>query len=261
MTTFGSDDLGSGHDPASLLAFAIGRQLPFREFGTSVLCPGYHSLYAMARTVASLQSLSGNRLVVGLGSGMRPEVNRVFGLDDTERRRRTVEARDVLPGLLAGRGTGLPDDVTFYTPPMGEVPLLLASGDPQMFAGTDRTVVGWMSMLRSAKLIRETGEQLRQVTGRPLRCAMQVTLEPDVQQPMRPPTMVPTATVPALAVGTRLLPAVFVGYARAGVDRMLIHLPTDDNRWTRLHAIAAAARQARAELAGADVVPAARLAA
>ncbi|WP_157876089.1 LLM class flavin-dependent oxidoreductase, partial [Streptacidiphilus griseoplanus] len=101
-------DRGAGFDPVALLGHVLGRGVPFEEVGTAVLCLSYRRPITLAQAVATLQSLSGNRLVVGVGAGVRARVNAVYGLDRDQRRAQFVESVRVLDDLLGGRSRTLP---------------------------------------------------------------------------------------------------------------------------------------------------------
>jgi alkanesulfonate monooxygenase SsuD/methylene tetrahydromethanopterin reductase-like flavin-dependent oxidoreductase (luciferase family) len=249
-------DTGSGHDPVALLGAAMGRRLPIAEYGTAVLCPGFHKLPTLGRQLASLQHLSSGRLVIGLGSGMREPVNRAYGLEPKQRRDAVIEAARVLPALLRGEDAGLPDDVVFYRPPgLTAPPVMLASSDPELFAAAGPAVTGWLTMIKTPERVRETGERLSAAAGRALDCAMQVSLLPDLDDARSAPRFQATGSAPALAIGAELLPGLLRGYLAAGVGRFIVHLPVDEPSWPRLRAIGRAWRQARGFAAPATPVP------
>jgi alkanesulfonate monooxygenase SsuD/methylene tetrahydromethanopterin reductase-like flavin-dependent oxidoreductase (luciferase family) len=246
-------DTGSGHDPIALLGVAVGRGLPIREYGTAVLCPGFHRLPTLGRQLASLQHFSGGRLVLGLGGGMREPVNRAYGIDPEHKRESVLEAARMLPALLAGEDAGLPDDVVFYRPPgLTAPPVMLASGDPALFAAAGPAVTGWLTMTRSPEKVRETGARLSEAAGRPLDCAMQLSLLPDLDHPRSAPRFEATGSAPALAIGSALLPGLLRGWLDAGVGRFIVHLPVDQPPWSRLRAIGRAWHEARGAATPAD---------
>lgn len=78
--------------------------------GFSVFVPALRPLVWAAKQLASLQVVSGGRLVVGIGSGgPGPGVWDAAGVPAAERGRRTDRALRRLPDLLAGRPTALGD--------------------------------------------------------------------------------------------------------------------------------------------------------
>jgi hypothetical protein len=114
---------------------------------------------------------------------------------------------------------------------------MLASADPALFATAGPAVTGWLTMTKSPEKVRETGSRLSEAAGRPLDCAMQLSLLPDLDDQHSAPRFQPTDMVPALAIGAALLPGLFRGYLDAGVGRFIVHLPVDQPPWPRLRAI------------------------
>lgn len=78
--------------------------------GAGVFVPGLRPLAWAAKQVASLQYLAGDRLVLGVGSGGGPEQWAAAGVPYDQRGARTDTALRLLPDLLAGRPTTLPDE-------------------------------------------------------------------------------------------------------------------------------------------------------
>jgi alkanesulfonate monooxygenase SsuD/methylene tetrahydromethanopterin reductase-like flavin-dependent oxidoreductase (luciferase family) len=79
------------------------------RIGTSVFVPAIRPLAWAAKQVASLVWVSGGRLVLGVGSGGGPEQWATAGVPYGERGRRTDDALQLLPPLMAGEGVVLPD--------------------------------------------------------------------------------------------------------------------------------------------------------
>ena len=95
----------------STVALAVAATATSRvRVGTSVFVPAMRPLAWAAKQVASLQAVSGGRLVLGVGSGGGPAQFAAAGVPYGERGRRTDAALSLLPGLLAGEATVLPDE-------------------------------------------------------------------------------------------------------------------------------------------------------
>ncbi|UBU13295.1 LLM class flavin-dependent oxidoreductase [Nonomuraea gerenzanensis] len=77
--------------------------------GTSVFIPALRALVWAAKQVATLQYVSGERLVLGVGSGGGAAQWAAAGVPFGERGRRTEVALEVLPRLLAGEPVLLPE--------------------------------------------------------------------------------------------------------------------------------------------------------
>jgi alkanesulfonate monooxygenase SsuD/methylene tetrahydromethanopterin reductase-like flavin-dependent oxidoreductase (luciferase family) len=70
--------------------------------GTGVLLLPLHQPVDLAEQLATLDVISGGRLIVGVGLGYRDDENTAFGLDPRQRVSRFVEALGVLPLLWTG---------------------------------------------------------------------------------------------------------------------------------------------------------------
>ncbi len=92
------------HDPLAVLTWAAACTDRI-GLGTSVLVAPYRHPVAMARSLASLDALSGGRVIAGMASGwMRWEFD-ALGVPFAERGARTDEAIAVCRALWAGEGS------------------------------------------------------------------------------------------------------------------------------------------------------------
>jgi coenzyme F420-dependent glucose-6-phosphate dehydrogenase len=116
------------------------------QLGTSVTCPLFHYHPALiAQATATVDRLSGGRFLLGVGTG--EAINeRPYGFDfppHSERLDRMQEALEIIHRLLAGdkltfEGTYYTtDSARLYSPPLHQVPVLMAAGGPKAagFAG------------------------------------------------------------------------------------------------------------------------------
>jgi alkanesulfonate monooxygenase SsuD/methylene tetrahydromethanopterin reductase-like flavin-dependent oxidoreductase (luciferase family) len=109
-------------DGTVLLATAAAATVRLKiGFGVMVLALR-HPAWA-AKQIASLQHVTGNRLVLGVGTGGAVHGRAAWdavGIPFAERGRRTDAALDVLPGLVAGRpAAGVPIPVPPATATLG----------------------------------------------------------------------------------------------------------------------------------------------
>src|SRR5436309_8333911 len=72
------------------------------KLGTGVMLTPFHHPLRLAEDAATVDLISGGRLILGLGLGWREEEFRMFGVPLRERVRRTVEAIDVLRRAWTG---------------------------------------------------------------------------------------------------------------------------------------------------------------
>jgi coenzyme F420-dependent glucose-6-phosphate dehydrogenase len=116
------------------------------QLGTAVTCPLFHYHPALvAQMAATADRLSGGRLLLGVGTG--EAINeRPLGFPFpgySERQARMQEALEIIRRLLAGeklsyQGTYYTTETAkLYSPPVGELPVLMAAGGPKSadFAG------------------------------------------------------------------------------------------------------------------------------
>jgi coenzyme F420-dependent glucose-6-phosphate dehydrogenase len=116
------------------------------QLGTAVTCPLFHYHPALvAQMAATTDRLSGGRLLLGVGTG--EAINeRPLGFPFPgygERQARMQEALEIIRRLLAGeklsyQGTYYTTETAkLYSPPVGELPVLMAAGGPKSadFAG------------------------------------------------------------------------------------------------------------------------------
>ncbi|MEQ4719764.1 LLM class flavin-dependent oxidoreductase [Nonomuraea sp. B19D2] len=142
--------------------------------GTSVFIPAIRPLAWAAKQIATLQYVSGGRLVLGVGSGGGPGQWAAAGVPYGSRGRRTDTALELLPRLLAGEEVRLPDEP-------GEPPVRLApaAAMPPVWVGNASAVAirraarlgdGWFPSLISPAKVAEGRARLAELAaqhGRP----------------------------------------------------------------------------------------------
>ena len=90
-----------------LLAYLAG-QVPGMYLGTSIFLLPLHHPVMVAEYIATLDNLSGGKVLFGVGQGYRDNEFSSFGIDKRERRGRLVEGLEVIRKLWTG------DPVTFH---------------------------------------------------------------------------------------------------------------------------------------------------
>ena len=91
------------HDPLTVLTWAAAATRS-AGLGTSVLVAPYRHPVALARSLASLDALSGGRVICGIASGWMEFEFRALGVPFRERGARTDETIDVCRRLWSGAG-------------------------------------------------------------------------------------------------------------------------------------------------------------
>jgi alkanesulfonate monooxygenase SsuD/methylene tetrahydromethanopterin reductase-like flavin-dependent oxidoreductase (luciferase family) len=200
--------------------------------GTGVLLLPLHQPVDLAEQLATLDVISGGRLVVGLGLGYRDAENKAFGLNPRERVGRLVEGLQVLERLWSGEPVSYEGkhftlrDVRISMPPAQRPrpPIWLAANTDPGVRRAARLGDAWLmnphttgaALQRQRALCHDTRRQ----AGRP--AAREVPL-------LRECCVAPT-TAAALAAGGPFLDAKYGAYRSWEQDKAL---PADD-QWSAM---------------------------
>ena len=95
----------------SMLA-ALAAATSRMEIGPLVAATTFHNPAVLAKTVATIDEISGGRLILGLGAGWNEDEHRAYGLASDHRVSRFEEALTIISGLL--RGGHVDFDGRFY---------------------------------------------------------------------------------------------------------------------------------------------------
>ncbi|MFI6518654.1 LLM class flavin-dependent oxidoreductase [Spirillospora sp. NPDC050679] len=101
------------------------------KVGFGVMIPALRGPVWAAKQVASLQHLSGGRVLLGVGSGGSPHGDaawRAAGVPYAERGPRTDAALEVLPGLVEGKPTEVGGETVTLSPGAPMPPVLIGGG-------------------------------------------------------------------------------------------------------------------------------------
>jgi alkanesulfonate monooxygenase SsuD/methylene tetrahydromethanopterin reductase-like flavin-dependent oxidoreductase (luciferase family) len=210
----------------------------------------------VAKQVASLQHVSGDRVILGVGvGGDRHEQSWVAaGVPRRERGRRTDAALRVLPSLIAGAPTPVTDDPRGpeirLAPPAAVPPILVGGSSEAALARAGSYADGWFSLSAAASGIAEERARVLQLAaaqGRPpptITAAMLAVLTGDPRLPDDAslarlltdpdgPYGIPAEYLPDFLVtgGPDEVAARLASYADAGAERVVVSLPAGD--WYR----------------------------
>lgn len=195
--------------------------------GTGVLLLSLHQPVDLAEQLATLDVISGGRLIVGVGLGYRDAENAAFGLDPRQRVSRFVEALEVLPALWSGEPVRHQGrhftlrDVRISMPPAQRPrpPIWLAANTDAGVRRAARLGDAWLMNPHTtvAALERQLAlfHDARRAAGRPAARAVPL---------IRECCVAPTAAE-ALAAGGPFLDAKYSAYRSWEQDKAL---PTDD---------------------------------
>jgi probable F420-dependent oxidoreductase len=117
--------------------------------GPLVACAGFHPPGVLAKMAASVDEVSGGRLVLGLGAGWNDPEFHAFGLPTDHRVSRFAEAFTIIRGLLAGERVTLDGaywqaaDAVLLPMPARRLPLMVGSNGPRMLGLTLPHVDAW----------------------------------------------------------------------------------------------------------------------
>ncbi|MFF7334519.1 LLM class flavin-dependent oxidoreductase [Streptomyces sp. NPDC008150] len=224
----------------------------------------------LASQIATLQHLSANRVVLGLGAGGMPRAPywKALGESGEHRGGRLESVLRVLPGLVAGESTpcaDVPDSPRVRLAPGAEVPPILVGGGSAAAVRRAATLAdGWLPSTLTAEELADGVRSLRRQAagaGRPDPsvvvaggcvpgddAAARGTREAFVRRLAegygRPPEV--AARIP-LSGTARQIAEGLADYARAGADEISVAVVTDGDWFAAAEAVA----EARSLLAGA----------
>ena len=119
------------------------------ELGTIVMCTAFRNPALLAKMAATLDHVSGGRLILGVGAGWHEPEFEAFGYPSDHRVGRFEESLAVINGLIReGRATstggGSPPATPFLRPPARpDLPILVAAKGPRMLDLTARHADAW----------------------------------------------------------------------------------------------------------------------
>src|SRR6266545_3082677 len=164
---------GDGYMPSLLPTLAAFAAATDRiGLGTGVMLTPFHHPLRLAEDAATVDLVSGGRLILGLGLGWREEEFRMFGVPLSERVRRTVETIEILRQAWTGKRFSYEGKVHSYdrvriTPrpsrPEGP-PIFLGGMTPaavrragRLGDGYIRSRGGWVDQMRHDLQLAEEG--------------------------------------------------------------------------------------------------------
>jgi probable F420-dependent oxidoreductase len=119
------------------------------ELGQLVMCVSFRSPALLAKMAVTADSVSGGRLVLGLGAGWYDPEYLAFGFPTDHRVARFEEALQIIGPLLRGERLTLAGryhqirDAVLLPPPDRPIPILVAGNRPRMLRLTARYADAW----------------------------------------------------------------------------------------------------------------------
>jgi probable F420-dependent oxidoreductase len=119
------------------------------ELGALVFCASFRNPALMAKMAATLDHVSGGRLILGLGAGWHDPEYEAFGYPADRKVDRFAEELPIITRLLAGERLSLEGryhalrDAVLVPPPERRVPVLVAGRKPRMMDLVARHADAW----------------------------------------------------------------------------------------------------------------------
>ena len=239
------------HMPDPFINFAAGAAVTTTlKFGLDVCLVTQREPLALAKAAATLDRLSGGRLIMGTGYGWIREESEIFGVPFEDRVRKSSEVIRALKTIWSEETPSFAGEFVRFPPlhcnpkPVrpGGIPLLIGSGMPGIDNGRALRRVaeiadGWLPMMLSPEQARDDLARLRQLCAESGRDFDRLDI---------------TIVVPAISLGLGERPewaydlpvqdkdALLAGYAQAGVNRIILGVEdmVDDSAFANLEVIA-----------------------
>ena len=128
---------------------AVASLIPRVELGSLVMCSSFRNPGLMAKMAATLDGLSGGRVILGLGSGWHDPEYAAFGYPDDHKVGRFADDLEVTARLLKGERFSLTGtwrefrEAELLPPPERQVPILVAAKGQRMLRLTARWADAW----------------------------------------------------------------------------------------------------------------------
>jgi probable F420-dependent oxidoreductase len=147
-------------DPLATLAFLAGVTTRV-SLGTAVLVLPYRPPLATAKWVATIQELSGGRLLLGVGVGWMPAEFRVIGVERGRRGALADETLEFLDRCFADDLSHAHGQPFLFKPRPARPPLFIGGRPPHAFRRALAHRAGWLPSGLSPEALRAPAAELR----------------------------------------------------------------------------------------------------
>ena len=221
------------HECWTILA-AITEATSRVELGTIVLCTGFRNAPLLAKMAATLDHVSGGRLILGIGAGWHDPEFEAFGYPTDHKVGRFEESLSVISGLIRDGRADLDGrfisarDAVLLPPARPDLPILVAAKGPRMLELTARHADAWNLAwfgLPDERLARVRGEltaACERVGRDPATLA--ITVGVTVRYPAAMAGDAPAPTSPGLSGTTDDIAAGLRAHEAAGAEHVIASL-------------------------------------
>ena len=198
------------------------------------MCTGFRNAALLAKMAATLDHISGGRLILGIGAGWHDPEYEAFGYPTDHRVGRFEESLAVITDLirtgradLAGRFVTA-RDAALLPPARPDLPILVAAKGPRMLELTARHADAWNAAwfgrpdARLARVRAELLEACAHVGRDP--ASLSITVGATVRYPTDGPAPAEPPTSPALAGTAEQIADGLAAHAAAGADHLIAAL-------------------------------------
>ena len=204
------------------------------ELGTIVMCTAFRNPALLAKMAATLDHVSGGRLILGVGTGWHEPEFEAFGYPFDNRVGRFEESLAVITGLIRDGRADLQGrwvtvrDVVLRPPARPEMPILVAAKGPRMLDLTARHADAWNAAWfglpdeRLAGRRVDLAEACERVGRDP--ATLTITVGLTVRYPDLMPSTAEAPTTPGLAGSAADIAAGLRAHADAGADHAIVAL-------------------------------------
>ena len=254
---FRSDGTTTGIHECWTILSAIAEATERVALGTIVMCTSFRNPALLAKMAATLDHISGGRLILGVGCGWHDPEYEAFGYPTDHKVGRFEEALTIIRGLIREGRADLDgrwqraSDAVLLPPARPDLPILIAAKRPRMLELTarhadawnlawfghpnDKLATGRADLLAACAAVGRDPATLEQTVGLEVRYPDLVTVPP----PSEPTGSPLTGTAEEVAAG-------FLEHVELGARHLIVAL--DPTTPAAVERLAEAVRVARAAL-------------
>ena len=215
---------------------AVAEATKRAELGTLVMCTGFRNAGLLAKMAATLDHVSGGRLILGVGSGWHDPEYEAFGYPTDHKVSRFEESLAVITSLIRDSEVTLEGrymtarDAVLRPPARPDLPILVAAEGPRMLELTARHADAWnlawfgLPDERLARIREELSQACERVGRDPATLSITVGITVRYPELAFAATDAKAPTGPALSGTPAEIAAGLAAHAAAGADHVIAAL-------------------------------------